>query len=88
MKPIQRARAVSIATGLIAIVVLFSSVAASAAQAPLIFPLKSGAKGPHPGKTVTTGAQRPVAPIGGLRVVKPLGGTRPPAKTILAKRPG
>jgi ABC-type Co2+ transport system permease subunit len=88
MKRMQRAKAVSMAAGLIAIVGVFASVAASAAQAPLIFPLKSGAKGPHPGKTVTTAVQRPVAPIGGLRVVQPLGGTRPPAKTILAKRPG
>jgi hypothetical protein len=84
----QRTKAVSIAAGLMAILGVFSSVAASAAQAPLIFPLKSSAKSPHPGKTVTTGPRGTVAPIGNLRVVKPLGGTRPPAKTILSKRPG
>jgi hypothetical protein len=67
-----------------ALLATLTPVAATAAQAPLIFPLN---KGRHPGKTVTTGVQRPVAPIGNLRVVKPLGGTRPPAKTILAKRP-
>jgi hypothetical protein len=71
-----------------AVIAVLSSVAASAAQAPLIFPLKSSAKGPHPGQTVTTGPRRAVPPIGNLRLVKPLGGTRPPAKTILAKRPG
>lgn len=88
VKQIQRAKVVSVAAALMAIGAGFASVAASAAQAPLIFPLKSGAKGPHPGRTVTNGVQHPVAPIGGLRVVKPLAGTRPPAKTILAKRPG
>ena len=88
VKRIQRAKTVLIAAGLMAVVTVFSSVAASAAQAPLIFPLKSSAKGPHPGQTVTTGPRRTVPPIGKLRVVKPLGGTRPPAKTILAKRPG
>jgi hypothetical protein len=78
------ARIVSIATGLMVIVGVLSSAAASAAQSPLIFPLN---KGRQPGKTVTTAPHRTIAPIGNLRVVKPLGGTRPPAKTILAKRP-
>ena len=80
--------AISIAAGLMSLVALLSSVAASAAQAPLIFPLRSGAKGPHPGKTVPIGARRPMAPVGNLRVVRPLGGNRPAAKTILTKRPG
>jgi hypothetical protein len=87
VKRIQRAKAVSIAAGLMAIVAVLASITASAASAPLIFPLKSGAKGPHPGQTVATGPRRAVPPIGNLRVVKPLGGTRPPAKTIFAKRP-
>jgi hypothetical protein len=88
VKRIQRTKVVSFAAGMMAILAAFQPLAGSAAQAPLIFPLKSSAKGPHPGKTVTTGPRRTVTPIGSLRAVKPLGGTRPPAKTILAKRPG
>jgi hypothetical protein len=88
MKQIARtnaalASALSVTLGL-ALLATLTPVAATAAQAPLIFPLS---KGRHPGKTVTSSVQRPVSPIGNLRVVKPLGGTRPPAKTILAKRP-
>jgi hypothetical protein len=89
MKRIARANAaLSTAALSAALLVAFGTlapVAATAAQAPLIFPLN---KGRHPGTTVTTGPRRTVTPIGSLRVVKPLGGTRPPAKTILAKRPG
>jgi len=69
----------------VALLGTLSPAAANAAQAPLIFPLS---KARHPGKTVSSGPRRTVAPIGSLRVVKPLGGSRPPAKTILAKRPG
>lgn len=70
---------------IVALTGTLTPVVATAAQAPLIFPLN---KGRQPGKTVTAGARQTVAPIGNRRVVKPLGGTRPPAKTILAKRPG
>jgi hypothetical protein len=85
MKWIPRASAALTAALIVALPGALTPVAATAAQAPLIFPLN---KGRQPGKTVTAGARHTVAPIGNLRLVKPLGGTRPPAKTILAKRPG
>ena len=85
MKRIARTNAALTTALIVALLGTLSPVAATGAQAPLIFPLD---KGRHPGKTVTTGPRRTVVPIGSQRVVKPLGGTRPPAKTILAKRPG
>jgi hypothetical protein len=85
MKRIPRASAALTTALIVALLCTLSPVAATAAQAPLIFPLN---KGRQPGKTVTAGAKHTVAPLGNRRVVKPLGGTRPPAKTILAKRPG
>ena len=85
MKPIQRLNAAFTAALIVALLGTLVPVVATAAQAPLIFPLN---KGRQPGKTVTAGAKRTVAPLGNRRVIKPLAGTRPPAKTILAKRPG
>jgi hypothetical protein len=85
MKPIQRLNAAFTAALIVALLGTLVPVVATAAQAPLIFPLN---KGRQPGKTVTANTRRTIAPIGNLRTVKPLGGTRPPAKTILAKRPG
>jgi hypothetical protein len=85
MKRIPRANAALTAALIVALLGTLGPVAATAAPAPLIFPLN---KGRQPGKTVTANTRRTVAPIGNLRMVKPLAGTRPPAKTILAKRPG
>lgn len=85
MNWIPRASAALAAALIVALPGTLTPVAATAAQAPLIFPLN---KGRQPGKTVTAGTRRTIAPIGNRRVIKPLGGTRPPAKTILAKRPG
>jgi len=85
MKMIPRANAVLTTALIVTLLGTLTPVAATAAQAPLIFPLN---KGRQPGKTVTVGTRHTVAPIGNRRVVRPLGGTRPPAKTILAKRPG
>jgi hypothetical protein len=84
MKRIPRANAALTVALIVALLGTLTPIAVTAAQAPLIFPLS---KGRHPGKTVTTGPRRTVAPVGNLRVVKPLGGTKSPAKTILAKRP-
>jgi hypothetical protein len=48
----------------------------------------SVAKARQTGKTVHPSVQHTVRPLGNhLRTVKPLAGTRPPPKTILAKRP-
>jgi hypothetical protein len=62
--------------------------AAQASSTGMVFPLSPNAKMRHSGKIINSANQHQVAPLGShLRVVKPLGGTRPPAKTILAKRP-
>lgn len=82
MRRLPRVNAVSMAALVAGLIAMLASVAAAAAQAPLIFP-----KGAHIGRTVTGGSQRPVAPVGKLRVVKPVGGSKPPARTIFAKRP-
>jgi|HubBroStandDraft_1064217.scaffolds.fasta_scaffold32604_4 hypothetical protein len=62
--------------------------AAQASSTGMVFPLSPNAKMRQSGKIIRSANQHQVAPLGNhLRVVKPLGGTRPPAKTILAKRP-
>ena len=60
-----------------------------AAQAAWTWPLSNSAKARHSAKIIRANVQRPVRPLGtaSQRVVKPLGGTRPIGKTILAKRP-
>ena len=85
MTAVARPRALP-AAALIALVI--AAIASPAAHAAWTWPLSESAKARHSGKTVNTAAQHPVRPLGNhLRAVKPLGGTRPPAKTILAKRP-
>jgi hypothetical protein len=61
----------------------------SAAHAAWLWPSNNGAKSKHAAITLHATVQRPVRPLGtaGKRVVKPLGGSRPIGKTILAKRP-
>jgi hypothetical protein len=68
---------------------LVAATLSSAAHAAWIWPRNdSVAKGRQTGKTVHPALQKTVRPLGNhLRTVKPLGGTRAPPKTILAKRP-
>ncbi len=57
------------------------------AQAAGFWPFKSD-KGKHPAVTMHGAAQHQLKPLGNqLRLAKPIGGNRKPAKTILAKRP-
>jgi hypothetical protein len=68
---------------------LITVIVMPAAQAAWVFPRSdSSAKSRQVGRTVHSSLQSTVRPLGNhLRTVKPLGGTRPPPKTILAKRP-
>jgi hypothetical protein len=68
---------------------LIAATLSPAAHAAWSWPRSdSAAKARQTGKTVHPVVQHAVRPLGShLRVVKPLGGTRPPPKTILAKRP-
>ena len=71
-------------------VALIVATASPAAHAAFLFPRSDSAARAkqQPGRTVHPVLQHSVRPRGNhLREVKPLGGTRPPAKTILAKRP-
>jgi hypothetical protein len=68
---------------------LVAAMLSPAAHAAWVWPRNdSVAKTRQTGKTVHPAVQAAVRPLGNhLRTVRPLGGTRPPAKTILAKRP-
>ena len=68
---------------------LGAAAVTSTAQAAWVFPRPdSSARNKVPGKTVHPLVQNNVRPLGNhLRNVQPLGGTRRPAKTILARRP-
>ncbi|HEY5020070.1 MAG TPA: hypothetical protein VII17_03545 [Steroidobacteraceae bacterium] len=68
---------------------LIAAAMSPAAHAAWNWPWKDSAKSRHTAKTLHANVQHPVRPLGnaGKRVVKPLGGTRPIGKTILAKRP-
>jgi|CZKO01.1.fsa_nt_gi hypothetical protein len=69
--------------------VLIAATLSPAAHAAWTWPRSdSAAKAKQTGRTVHPAVQHGVRPLGHhLREVKPLGSTRPPAKTILAKRP-
>lgn len=65
-----------------------TTVLLAAALIALLSPTARAAKTRHPGTTLHGSVQHPVRPLGNhVRVVKPVGGTRAPPKTVLAKRP-
>jgi hypothetical protein len=70
-------------------VLLLAAAASPAAHAALSWPWSDNAKSRHSAKTFHARVQQPVRPLGtaSQRVVKPVTGSRPIGKTILAKRP-
>lgn len=65
-----------------------TTVLLAAALIALLSPTARAAKTRHPGTTLHGSVQHPVRPLGHhVHVVKPVGGTRAPPKTVLAKRP-
>jgi hypothetical protein len=68
---------------------LIAAAMSPAAHAAWNWPWNDSAKARHAGRTVHANVQHPVRPLGnaGQRPVKPIVGTRPIGKTILAKRP-
>jgi hypothetical protein len=68
---------------------LLAAAISPAAHAALSWPWSDNAKSRHTARTFHAAVQHPVRPLGnaGKRMVKPLTGSRPMGKTILAKRP-
>ncbi len=84
MKRMPRTNATVTTALMVALLGALTPLAATVAEASSIF---SASKDRHPARTITTGHAGAVAPRGNPRVVKPLGGNRRPARTILSKRP-
>ena len=68
---------------------LLAAATSPAAQAALSWPWSDNAKSRHTARTFHATVQHSVRPLGNAsqRVVKPVTGSRPMGKTILAKRP-